>query len=69
MDLHYIDGSPFAGIARVLALEHDIALNTIEITEFPPPDGFFELSPLGHVPRRRGLISDPHRDRGSAIEG
>ena len=37
MDLHYIDGSPFSRIIRVLALEHRLKVTPHEITEFPPP--------------------------------
>jgi glutathione S-transferase len=50
MDLHFIDGSPFARIVRILAREHKIVVNELEITEFPPPDSFHELNPLGQVP-------------------
>lgn len=50
LDLHYIDGSPFARIVRVLAREHAVRMHEIEITEFPPPDRFLELNPMGQVP-------------------
>lgn len=50
MELHYIDGSPFARIIRILAREHAVELREIEITEFPPPDSFLAINPLGQVP-------------------
>jgi glutathione S-transferase len=50
MDLHYIDGSPFARIIRVLAREHAVEMREIEISEFPPPDNFLAINPLGQVP-------------------
>jgi glutathione S-transferase len=50
MELHYIDGSPFTRIVRVLAREHAVACTEIEIVEFPPPEGFLDLNPLGQVP-------------------
>jgi len=50
MDLHYFDGSPFARIVRVLAREHAVDCKEIEITEFPAPDSFLALNPLGQVP-------------------
>ena len=50
MDLHFIDGSPFARIVRVLAKEHGIKCNEIEIVEFPPADSFHGVNPLGQVP-------------------
>jgi glutathione S-transferase len=50
MELHYIDGSPFARIVRILAREHAVAMREIEISEFPPPERFLELNPLGQVP-------------------
>lgn len=50
LELHYIDGSPFARIVRILAREHGVAMHEIEIVEFPPPDRFLEINPLGQVP-------------------
>lgn len=50
MELHFIDGSPFARIVRVLAREHAVEWKEIEVVEFPPPDSFFDLNPLGQVP-------------------
>jgi glutathione S-transferase len=50
MDLYYIDGSPFARMARVLILEHDLPVTLREITAFPPPDDYLAINPLGHVP-------------------
>jgi glutathione S-transferase len=50
MDLHYIDGSPFARMARVLIREHGLPVTLYEITEFPPPDSFLALNPMGQVP-------------------
>lgn len=50
MELHYFDGSPFARIVRVLAREHAVDWKEIEIVEFPAPDSFLDLNPLGQVP-------------------
>lgn len=50
LELHYIDGSPFARIVRILAREHGIAMREIEVVEFPPSDDFLKLNPLGQVP-------------------
>lgn len=50
LELHYIDGSPFARIVRILAREHGIAMREIEIVDFPPSDSFLEINPLGQVP-------------------
>ena len=50
MDLYYIDGSPFARMARVLIREHALPVTLHEITEFPPPDDYLAINPLGHVP-------------------
>jgi hypothetical protein len=50
MQLHYIDGSPFARIVRVLMREHGVECKELEIVEFPPPDTFLGLNPLGQVP-------------------
>ncbi len=50
LELHYIDGSPFARIVRILAREHRAMMREIEIIEFPPADGFLEINPLGQVP-------------------
>ena len=50
MDLHYIDGSPFARMARVLILEHGLPVALHEITEFPPPEAYLAINPLGQVP-------------------
>lgn len=50
MDLHYIDGSPFARMARVLVREHGLNVALHEITSFPPPDSFLVLNPMGQVP-------------------
>jgi glutathione S-transferase len=50
MELYYIDGSPFARIARVLAREHAVELQEIEVVEFPPADRFLAVNPLGQVP-------------------
>jgi glutathione S-transferase len=55
MDLHYIDGSPFARMARVLILEHGLPVALHEITEFPPSAEHLALNPLGQVPV---LVSD-----------
>jgi len=50
MHLHYIDGSPFARMIRVLAREHGVALDEIEVTRFPPPESFLAINPMGQVP-------------------
>jgi glutathione S-transferase len=50
LQLHYINGSPFARIVRILAREHKVPMQEIEIAEFPPSDGFLEINPLGQVP-------------------
>lgn len=47
---HYVDGSPFARMVRVLSRELALDMEEIEVTEFPPPRGFFHLNPLGQVP-------------------
>lgn len=50
MDLHYIDGSPFSRILRVLALEHRLPVAAHEITQFPPPPDLQVLNPMWQVP-------------------
>lgn len=50
LELYYTDGSPFARILRILAREHAVAMREIEIVEFPTPDSFFNINPLGQVP-------------------
>jgi glutathione S-transferase len=50
MILHFIQGSPFARMARVLLREFDIECVEEEIREFPPPASFFDINPLGQVP-------------------
>ncbi len=50
MKLFFLDGSPFARIVRVLAREHAIDLLEIEIDEFPLPESFLDINPLGQVP-------------------
>ncbi len=50
MDLHYIDGSPFARVLRVLLREHALPVTLHEITAFPPPPDLMALNPMGHVP-------------------
>ena len=47
---HYVDGSPFARMVRVLARELALAMEEVEVTAFPPPPEFFALNPLGQVP-------------------
>lgn len=47
---HYVDGSPFARMVRVLSRELALDMEEIEVTEFPPPPAFFDLNPLGQVP-------------------
>jgi glutathione S-transferase len=63
MELHYIDGSPFARIIRVLAREHAVEMREIEITEFPPSDSFLAINPLGQVPALvdAGIVYFPTR--------
>lgn len=50
LELHYIDGSPFARIVRILAREHAVVMHETEMAEFPPLDSFLEINPLGQVP-------------------
>jgi glutathione S-transferase len=50
MHLHYIDGSPFARMLRVLIHEHRLDVAMTEIVEFPPSDDLFRLNPMGQVP-------------------
>jgi glutathione S-transferase len=50
MQLHYIDGSPFARMVRVLIQEFGLAVDEREITEFPPSEDHLSLNPLGQVP-------------------
>ena len=50
MQLHYIDGSPFARMARILIREHGLDVALHEITVFPPPEEFLALNPMGQVP-------------------
>lgn len=50
LSCHYVDGSPFARMLRVLARETGLAMDEIEIVEFPPPPEFFTLNPMGQVP-------------------
>jgi glutathione S-transferase len=50
MNLHYIDGSPFARMARVLILEHGLPVTLEEVTDFPPSAAHLALNPLGQVP-------------------
>ena len=50
MKLHYIQGSPFARMVRVLTRELDLNCEEVEITDFPPPPEHFSLNPLGQVP-------------------
>lgn len=48
-ELFYFAGSPFARMARVLALEWDLPVTQTELP-FPPPEMLFDLTPLGQVP-------------------
>ena len=50
MILYFIQGSPFARMARVLLREFRIECAEEEIREFPPPASFFDINPLGQVP-------------------
>ncbi|MCV2867861.1 glutathione S-transferase family protein [Defluviimonas sp. WL0002] len=47
---HYIDGSPFARMIRVVARELALDMTEVEISEFPPSPAFFGLNPLGQAP-------------------
>jgi glutathione S-transferase len=47
---HYVDGSPFARMLRVMARELHLPMKESEIVDFPPPETFFDLNPLGQVP-------------------
>lgn len=50
MELHYIDGSPFARIVRILSREHRLDIPEIEVAEFPPGAALSAMNPLGQVP-------------------
>jgi len=50
MLLYYIQGSPFARMARVLLREFGIPCAEKLIEEFPPSPAYFEVNPLGQVP-------------------
>ena len=50
MDLHHIDGYPFACTLRVLAQEHRVPVTLHEITAFPPPPDLQALIPMWQVP-------------------
>ena len=50
MQLYYIQGSPFARMARVLVREYGLPCEEILVPEFPPQPGYFEINPLGQVP-------------------
>lgn len=50
MLLHYIQGSPFARMARVLLREYGLACEERLIEEFPPSPAYFDVNPLGQVP-------------------
>jgi glutathione S-transferase len=50
MILYFIQGSPFARMARVLLREFSIECTEEEIREFPPPPSFFDINPFGQVP-------------------
>jgi glutathione S-transferase len=50
MLLYYIQGSPFARMARVLMREFEIACDERKIDEFPPSRDYFTINPLGQVP-------------------
>ncbi|MCY1126708.1 glutathione S-transferase family protein [Frigidibacter sp. RF13] len=47
---HYVDGSPFARMLRVMARELGLAMEEREVIDFPPAPAFFEVNPLGQVP-------------------
>ena len=57
MKLFFLDGSPFARIVRVIAREHAIELAETEIDEFPPPESFLTINPLGQQQWQVGYIS------------
>jgi len=50
MKLYYIQGSPFARMTRVLIRETGLECEEAEIANFPPPERFFCINPLGQVP-------------------
>jgi len=50
MLLYYIQGSPFARMARVLLREFEIPCAETLIEEFPPSPAYFDVNPLGQVP-------------------
>jgi len=47
---HYVDGSPFSRMLRVMARELALPMEEREVVDFPPAPGFFDLNPLGQVP-------------------
>lgn len=50
MQLYYIQGSPFARMARVLIREYQLPCDEVMHEEFPPPPDYFQVNPLGQVP-------------------
>jgi glutathione S-transferase len=50
MLLYYIQGSPFARVARVLLREFEIPCAERLLEEFPPGPAYFDVNPLGQVP-------------------
>lgn len=50
MRLYYTPGSPFARIVRVLLREFAIECEEIAILDFPPPQNYFAVNPMGQVP-------------------
>ena len=50
MLLYYIQGSPFARMARVLLREFEIPCAERLLEEFPPAPAYFDVNPLGQVP-------------------
>ena len=49
MELLYVDGSPFARIARILILEWQLDIKAREV-DFPLPSDVEDINPLGQVP-------------------
>lgn len=50
MKLYYVQGSPFARMARVAIREYGLSCEECLIEEFPPPPDYFAINPLGQVP-------------------
>jgi len=50
MKLHYLPGSPFARVVRVLLRELRLDCEEVMLAAFPPSAAYFAVNPLGQVP-------------------